>query len=771
MSDVLNDFDEDDAEDTGLPDNKSVDEKAESLVKKVARLRRLAGTSQSHWRTEARKDFAFLAGDQWTDEERNKLTELSRIDVVFNRIEPTIESIAGHEVNNRTSVKYLPRQPNIDAQVNELLTNAADWVRDRCDAEDEESDAFVDMLSCGVGATRTQLDYDENPDGEIVIDRIDPLKARWDPAARKRNLADRTWHQFDLEMTLAEIREQWPEAADEVTAANVDSASLSAAEDEEPHNATEAPFYRRDQSEKDTKRNFRTVVMHEWYETKPFWRVLDPTTGQITDLPDEDYQRVMQAASVGLTQPPGQAVKLKKRVYRVAFICDNVLLEERESITQKGFLINFITGRRDRNRNSWYGVVRPMRDPQRFANKYLSQLEAIIRSNAKGGLLVEEGATNNFKELENKWAQQDSVIVVNDGALSQGKIQPKTAPPLPQGPERLLEFSISSIRDVTGVNLEALGLADRNQPGVLEMQRRESALTILAPLFNSLRRYRKEQGRVLADLIIRYISDGRLIRIVQGDGTEQSVPLLRMPETMDYDVVVDSSSNAPDQKARTFAIMSTLIPALEKSGFPTPPEILDYTPLPQSLVMKWKQAIQQKMAQPPQPPPEVLKAQIQAAAEVEKAKIVDTTKRLLADMDSKREVYLAGQKAIQEAQAEQLRAAINEQSQIINAQANEAKSAAAMLEARLNGLSKLIDATSRVRASADKQVERAEKANKGPSVIAMPMPMQDNGASEMQAAALQQMATAVQTLQQAVAGPKPPLRVIRDSNGNIQGVQ
>ena len=758
MADITDELDDD----TGLPDNRSVDERADDIVRKIKRCRKLADDSQSYWRQEARTDFAFLAGDQWSQSEKASLEDLRRVAVVFNRIEVTVESIAGHEVNNRQAVKYMPRQPAQDAQVNELLTHAADWARDNCDAEDEESDSFTDMLTCGIGVTETTLDYDNNPDGEITIGRVDPLLVRWDPAARKRNLVDAAWVQHDKRMTLADVRETWPEKADELAAmAATDSGNDD--HDEEPHDATEAPYYKNDQRAEQVDKSLRTIVCHEWFDSVPYWRTVDPATGQMVELGEDEYERVQMAISAGLAMP-AQFVKLKRRLYKVAYLCNGVLLEERESITQKGFTLNFMTGRRDRNRNSWYGIVRPMRDPQRFANKYLSQLEALIRSNAKGGLLVEEGAADNIRELEEKWAQQDSVITLNDGAIANQKILPKPVSPLPAGPERLLDYSVNAIRDVTGVNLESLGLADRNQPALLEVQRREAALTILAPLFNSLRRYRKVQGRVLADLIVRFISDGRLIRIVQGDGTEQSIPLMRLPDTMEYDVVVDSSSSAPDQKAKTFAVMSQLIPALEKSGFPTPPEILDYAPLPQSLVAKWKQAIQQRQSQPPPPPPEVLKAQIMAQVDLQKAQMSDAQKRQQAQMDAQLEVFKATLAAQTKAQTEQLYAAINEQSQIINAQANEQKAQADTLKVRMEGLAKMIDAITKMRVASEKAIE---KGTRGPSVIALPMG--DGG--EMQAQALQQMAAAVQTLGQSINGPRAPLRVIRDASGQIAGVQ
>ncbi len=76
-----------------------------------------------------------------------------------------------------------------------------------------------------------------------------------------------------------------------------------------------------------------------------------------------------------------------------------------------------------------------------------------------------------------------------------------------------MEFAISSIRDVSGVNVEILGMQTAaSQAASLDLQRKQSAMTILQPLFDSLRRYRKEQGRLLLYLIENYLSDGRLIR-------------------------------------------------------------------------------------------------------------------------------------------------------------------------------------------------------------------------------------------------------------------
>src|SRR5699024_7399886 len=82
-----------------------------------------------------------------------------------------------------------------DVKANELYTGAGEWFRDRSHAEDAETDSFSDMLITGMGWTETRIDFDNNPAGDPIIDRIDALEMVWDRHAKKRNLVDarRLW--------------------------------------------------------------------------------------------------------------------------------------------------------------------------------------------------------------------------------------------------------------------------------------------------------------------------------------------------------------------------------------------------------------------------------------------------------------------------------------------------------------------------------------------------------------------------------------------------
>ena len=580
----------------------------DALLAQVKRHKRESDSHLSEWREEARDCYGFVAGDQWTEEERSQLTEMLRAPVVFNRIGAMIESIAGTEVNNRQAVQYIPRQVGASA-VNEVLTGAADYFRDQCDAEDEESDAFLDLVICGVGCTETRLDYIENPEGMTVIDRRDPMSMSWDPAAKKKNLSDRRWTQREEWMDVTEIEQTWPDKKDQI-AASPGGWVADADGQEQPHDATFDFLYEKNNTGRDPKTGKLRVIHETWYELETYYFMADPFTGQGAEFSADEFAKLSaRMKKLGL---PVQAVKKQRKKWMQVFVCGDVVLEFSDCACNDD-PYKFITGRRDRNKNTWYGVVKAMIDPQKWANKFFSQTLHIINTNAKGGLVVEKGATDNLRKFKTDWAKSDGVTVVEDGAISGGKIMPKPVPNVPVQISQMLQFSISSMRDVSGLNLEILGMADRQQAGVLEAQRKQAALTVLATLFDSLRRYRKEQGRLMAKFIRDYLSDGRLIRIMGTEGAERYVPLIRDPSTMEYDVVVDEAANTVNQKDKTFAVLMQLLPTLAKMGAPFTSDLLEYMPLPAAMVEKWKQTIKQNEEQakqnPPPPPPQLISAQ------------------------------------------------------------------------------------------------------------------------------------------------------------------
>lgn len=558
------------------PEDESDEDENERIVREVKANLKKAKDHLSDWYEEARSNFDYFAGNQWSQEDMQKLNEERRPAIVFNRIPRVINAIAGLEIENRQEVVYTPREQG-DAIASEILTGAADFVRDNCDAEDEESQAFKDALQVGMGWTETSLDYEVEADGQIIIERVDPLEMVWDHMAKKRNLDDARWIAREKIYSRKEFKLIWPD---------VDVDMLNGGEDPkglQPHDATLAPWYRVDQSSNDhrNKKQVKVIQYQKWIRV-PFYRVQD-TNNEIVEMTVEEFNKMKRKIqAMGFNY-----IKQTKRVYKQYFIAGEFVLEKGNCPINM-FTFRCMTGMLDRNRNYWFGMINIMRDPQMWANKWLSQTLHIFNSNAKGGYLAEAGAFKDPRQAERSLAQSN-ITYLNEGGLAQ--IKEKVPPSFPQGLDGLLQYAIASVSELVGVNLETLGMANREQSGVLEAQRKRTTITIVADFFDALRRYRKEQGRVLADFIISYISDGRLIRI-SGPGLGKYVPLVKNQMDFAYDIVVDDTPISPDQKERVFATLIQILPSLMQMNIPIPPEILEFAPLPATLIRDWQKLIE-----------------------------------------------------------------------------------------------------------------------------------------------------------------------------------
>lgn len=587
------------------------------------------------WRSSAIDWYAFISGDQWAEADKRKLESELRAAITFNYSEKMLDAVVGAELGNRQEVSYRPRAVQ-SSGLAELWNAAAAYVRDDCNAEDEETEAFRDALVCGLGWTQTRLTYDTNKDGDICIDRIDPLEMWYDPAAKKQGLADRRYHFREWWVDEEAVHKQWPNA--EIIVYDDEAGDVVGT------TITRGQRYREDDDEQDDEAMHEDQIrlcLYECVELEPFYRI------DMKDHIEEMPQGKFNAIKPYLEQNNIRFIKQFKKVYYRAFFAGDSLLEVNQSPVQEGFSFHCITAKRNRNRNTWYGLTQVMMDPQRWANKWLSQILHIINANAKGGLLAETGAFVDPKRAEEEWAQPDSITMLNEGGLN--KVLPKAPAPYPQGLDRLMEFALSSLPQVTGINLEALGLANREQANVLEASRKQAAYGLLSPLFNALRLYRKVQGRVLLAYIHQFITDGRLVRL-GGPDSQNYVPLTKSPDAIEYDIIVDQSPTAPDVKQRTWETMMQLVPALLKAGIPLPPDLLDYAPLPTGMAAKWKEFIAKQPHIPPQ-----LQQQMQQMQE-QLQKVTQENAALKSDMS------IEQAKLQQQGQAKQMELGIKAQS-------------------------------------------------------------------------------------------------------------
>lgn len=498
-------------------DNEDMSEGSDLLLE-IRQRYESARTHASKWREEARESFDLYAGRQWSEQDRQKLIEQQRVPVTFNRVAILIDAVIGYEVNNRQETRYIPRTPG-DAKVNELLTEAARYFRDACDAEFEESDAFRDMCITGMGWTNDRLTDERNPDYDLVRDRVDPLRMLWDPSSRKPNLEDARYVIYETSMSKEEAKALVPEWDGEYVNADWMGEDIDTSGTSNPRDS-----YKGKDSENSATRDIR-VLEYQYVEDEIEHIITNPMTGETRELDDDEWLALSEEEVKALS--PFHVTK-RKREWKRCFMIGGEHFHKKHPYPN-GPTFHCITGKRDRNTGHWFGLLRSLKDPQMWSNKFLSQIMHLINTSAKPGYDIEKGAIDNVASFEAKAARPGAINVFSDGSLQQGRVQRREAAGMPPDLANLMTYANESMQNVSGVNAELLGMADREQAGVLEYQRKQSAVTLLAPLFDSFRRYRKIAGRCWLYFMQHYLTDGRLIRITKDDGGQMNVPFQRGP--------------------------------------------------------------------------------------------------------------------------------------------------------------------------------------------------------------------------------------------------
>jgi hypothetical protein len=492
------------------------------------------------------------------------------------------------EANQRQETTFVPRE-NDDTGLADTLKQVTDWARDYAEIDVEEAEAFENCLTCGIGWTYTFMDYEEDLDGKVMQESIPPFEMTYDMWAKKRNLRDARWVCRSKEMHKDEIIELWPEKEDELQLIE----EVSYEDDDRQIIEKDDPTDRyTDEEEQEPQQRKNPRVRHfQWYERQPVYRV--GMNNQIVELEQERFNKLKDELDIrGI-----KYIKQSKRIYYEAYVVNNVLLQKGKSPCQSGFNYKAVTGKRDHVFRQWYGLVRLMKDPQRWANKFFSSFLDIFASNSKGGVMIEEGAVSDMNKFEEEWAKPDSIVWLKEGAIAQGKVQEKPMAPYPATADRLMQYSVDSVYKVAGVNMDMMGMSERTEVGMVVESRKKSAYTVLAPFFDALGHYRKESGLTLLEYIRDYVPAQRMAEVVE----DELVPYVEQIKQIDLrqvNVKVAESPSSDHNKMITWAFITQIVPQLLQLGISVPPEILEYSPLPAVLTEKWKKQIEEQKNNP-----------------------------------------------------------------------------------------------------------------------------------------------------------------------------
>ena len=617
-----------------LPNNKK-------LLKRFNKHKNISEGQLQDQHAMAREDHAFFSGDEMyytasvLDKGRKRM-------VVFNKVKPYVDSVAGFMIQLRRKPNY--QSVNTDSieqqEFSEYMNGISDYVRQNGNFDQIESQQDKEMLITGYGAVDTNVLYSENPDGEVREELINFNEVYWDPQSKEKNLLDSRWvfrrKKYNIKEALKIFKGSDPGDFDRV------------------HEQDDNFHYNPDGGEYDKisfggaaeEEELVQVYYYQWWDLETYYRARNPlyelddsnlvtTLAQLmvsakgireeqTDNPDVNDYFEFDPLDEFLVMTPSIKRDMEalfdrfgisldyqeylKKVYYTSVNSSKKVFKKFKSPHQQGFTIKFKTGDYDQNNRRWFGMVASLKEPSKYMNKSLTEILYVIASNSKGGIMYEESAVEDPARFEQQYAQTKSAIKVNDGAISGGKFFPKAQAALPSGYENVYALSNNSMGEVSGINKEFLGSAENKQVSALfESQRINQVVSALACYFDSIVLFQKEHARMIVSFvkILAENSEGRLIKIIGTDGAARFEPLLQERLAAEYDVDITETPASVSQKQETLEVMMAMADKLALMGQNIYPIVIQYLPISASD----KQKLIESLSPPPVDPAQVAQQQ------------------------------------------------------------------------------------------------------------------------------------------------------------------
>lgn len=515
---------------------------------------------------QAREDTRMYAGKQWGEEDEKWGQRTQFPTLTLNQIWSMVNAVSSSEIVNRFEPKFLPRSPE-DQELADKVTQVARYIRQVAGAEFVDSGTFRDALITGIGVADWYYDETAGEEGELRTNRIPLESVIWDPSARKQNMEDARWVIRGTWMDVSEFQALFPDTDLPPAGEGQTPGMAMWGRSGQPggpnsdilryHGEGKAGFYVPE------RRSVLVFEMQDWV-TETEWRVTDPLTGETLTLDQdrfEEYQKIRSDTDSANGVPAG--IPRTKRVYRRSIFAGMNLIRQ-EEIPAKSFTIKFLTCFEDQQEDGmrWFGLVRPLRDPQKVANRGFSQVVHILATNPKGVLMHEGEVFEDPREAELQWARPNGRIEVVEGALQEGRIHIEKGS-YPAEFERITQFCLNAVPRIAAIDPFFMGSSGgdlRRVSGTAVAQVMQQGQMMLSIPFDGLRKFRIDQGRVLMDLMRVFMPEKSTVRVLgeAGSGpTPEFVDFMRGDlDDTDFDIVVGEVPVSPTAQREAWTALT-----------------------------------------------------------------------------------------------------------------------------------------------------------------------------------------------------------------------
>jgi len=559
------------------------------------------------WRIAAEESYRFVENEQWDPKDVTFSQSMARPTLTFNDILPVIRILSGIERQKAESFKVKPREGgDVDAAL--VLTELMGYVDDENLGFYQRIRKSNDVNITGRGYIKTDISYDENVNGDILIKRRNPLTIFNDPMADEWDGTDRRWVAEGEWITEDEAKELWPEFADQIKVGEWLSSNQGTMPSELMGDRLSNSKLFLDQATR------RVRIFDYWYKKiEPVMLAVNMDTGDTKPINDDlDEQQMAQFADMQ-AQGSLRFTRRKVTTIRIATVMNWLLMRDDLSpFPHSYFPITPYVGLQFNN-EPW-GIVQYLKDPQRLANKGVSQALNHLNRSANSGWLNHSTRGASSEVLE-KFGSVPG-IVINYQEFPPQQIDPT---PLSQGHLAMIQFGKDQIKSTSLVNSEVQGIPAEGYKalsGKAIQARQQGGLVGNEDLFDNALLGDKIVGMQLIPMIQQVFSPTRVERIVADRADMASsqmaqlynAKLQEMPEIIDralkgeYDYIIDRAGGGLTQREDMAAKLTDITKTWAQYG-PVPVSLimatLKYLDLPTADAEAIKQEVMmmQQMAQ------------------------------------------------------------------------------------------------------------------------------------------------------------------------------
>jgi len=506
----------------------------------------------------ADRDLRFYLGEQWDEQERQKLFEEGRNAYSFNLIRKNINLLTGYQRKHRLSSIVSPTESS-DQEAADQLSQLLLYALNHGEGYKFISESFGGALKTGFNLLNIWMDYRDDPiNGDIRFGR-EPYNGF---------IVDPYFTQLDFSDCSYVIKRKYLSPAQ--------AASLLPGQEKDVYSLATQGWSRDD---KFTWLPYQTqpngqpfIAYNEFY--KQGWEdvdvIVDNETGEFTEWEgDKDGLNLFLK-----NYPQLEVIKRPKKYVDCHIILnDHYVRTERNQYGLNEYPFVPFVGIFEPESEHWglkvQSLTRCQIDPQREANRRRSQMIDILDSSINSGWMAKKSSVINprslFQTSQGKviWKEEDT----QPGDIE--KIQPSQ---IPQGMFELQKQFDQDIMTIAGVNDAAFGMTENAQEsGIMMMLRQGASIINLQDLFDNLRYAQKLISKKALKMIQTWKPE-KVERIINQKPSQQ----FYNSDFIKYDISIQEGVLTDDQRQIYFRQLVEL----QQLGVPVTGEMLaDAAPL------------------------------------------------------------------------------------------------------------------------------------------------------------------------------------------------